>query len=366
MIDHWEVVSDDIAEQIAASGTTPLEIWVRPQDGELVEQAIARGLRECYEYVDSNGYFGQLNLPHPRNDFRFNRGLRPLYQSSFKFTEDKENPYLFHGELQWAVPEKIDSSLALDREPPRRVQWSDRRAVIHDPNTNRLFTTTAGEIIRGVEHEERFGGFAYDYRLPSIPNWFDEMQAGPINEDTVRLDGQYYPPKSLWVQTCEASPVRGPGDLYWRQLSIVILHNRHGWERIYPNVGYSENFLVGYNARGQAYDVMRGVRDQADVDALAAAAGNGQLIQFPFLYVPVRIERSYRPIKDQLYPSTGEDDHEPAPVKEMVPIDRNGLAYRLHGDSETKPVRSQIELNEVVTVRVNPYPLAKLSKMGLW
>jgi len=372
MIDHWEVVSDDIGEQMGATGTTILEIWVRPEDGESADQAIVRGSRECYEYVDSNGFYGQLNLEHPRNDFRFNRGLRPVFQSSFKFTEDKENPYLFHGELQWAVPEKIDSSLALDREPPRRVQWSDRRAVIHDPNTGRLFTTTAGEIIRGIEHEERFGGFAYTYRMPSIPNWFDEMQAGPINEDMVRLDGKYYPPKSLWVQTCEASPTRGPGDVYWRELSIVILHNKHGWERIYPNVGYYEQFLLGYKADGSSIDILKyTAQDQSQVDALAAAAGNGRLTRFPFFVDPIRVERSYRPIKDQLYPSNGEDEHEPGPVKEQVPLDRNGVAYRSGGYIQgnnygTLPVRTQIEANEVVLVRVNPYPLAKLSKMGLW
>lgn len=340
-ITQWEIIDDVITEDVESpSGTTNIEVTFTAKPRETTAQMIARGLKECYDYIDKSGYNCVRAAPHPNNNWRLQRGHRPVFCQDFTVKEDKDNPFLIHVALQWAVPEAIKGDAPLEREPPRRTQHVVPRISTTDPNTGYPHTNTAGEIIRNVQVDWRYGGLSYTIRLRKLPSWFADMQQGPINDDTVRLDGDLYEPLTLWCSSCTSTPYRIREGVYGQEISLDLLHDPNGWDEKYPNIGHYELLLVGQTVTKSrffnsslAVDVMSQIGTRQDAERFAEAARTGKTIMMAVGanggMEPVKIQQVYVPIKTYLkqpkyvVPAPTIED-----IDRPVMLDNNGLAFR--------------------------------------
>lgn len=390
MITWWEVITDTVGETQEPQGETLIEARVDHREGESVKAFIDRGIDECYSYVDPNGYSCLKNIPHPKNSGR-RANLRPVYCASFSVDEHKSVPNLFQVKLQWAVPDRIPG-VDLERRPPERGQWSETRQSLFDPNTKRLHQTTAGELIRGIEVVCQYPSLLYQLRMEQLPSWFEEAQAGPINEDYVRLDGKTYEPYTLNAKRCTATVLRGdqPGEFY-RDIEVEVAVNPDGWDKMNPNIGYYEQRMTARtwkpetNENGDEYyvlgkqdiDVYPYIANQSDVDRFMQAAREGRAINLNRTNSggapPVKILTSFERIMTVINPSGNQEAKE---VDKPVPLDRNGVAYRVWtpGSEYTTgsaarpyplPLRTQIDPSELIMLRPRPMKTARMSQWGL-
>lgn len=369
-ISWWEIVSDTVPESAESSGQTRIEAHVLPLPEEAVEDTIFRAINAVYQYrSDPRGFHCIPYLPHPRNDLRAALGFRPLYLKSFEAREDEKNPYLVWLDMQWDIPPNIQGLEDPEREPPQRIQWTDRRQVIRDPNTGELFTTAAGEIYRGIECEQGYGGYEYRWTQATLPSWFGEAQRRPINEDTVLLDGETHGPRTLWMPTCVAQPRRVGENLYHRDLSVQILVNPTGWDEEHPHIGHIERRLA-YTADTRrnftrSTDLIDSglIEGPGDAEYYAGLADTGAKVTRGGPANGMRIVSTYRPIKTTIgVDDNGEGNED---VDKPVMLYPNGMAIR-DWNHPLFALKAQLDPSEINTRRFNPRILARFSQFGLW
>jgi hypothetical protein len=390
MITYWEVVHDTITEGAPPSGETLIEVMNDEIRGESVENRIKRGFEECYAFRgDPNGFHLIPVLDHPRNKTRGD--LRPIYLSQFRVEEDKKVPGLFAVSMQWSVPENIEGGVGLERVPPRRGQWSEERQSLFDPNTNRLHTTAAGEMIRNLRDTVYFPTLAYTYRMRSLPSWFKEAQRNPINEDFVRLDGESFEPYTLMVTTATAdSLIDQQNESYWRDISIEIAYDPDGWDKLLPHLGYYElrmtareykrkaeqaapGLNIGYELGDREIDIYPYIKNQSDVEQYIVAAREGRTITLAG--VNVKIFTAMQPVTTIINPSGAMEAKD---VDEPVPLDKFGVAYRQWAPgygayvtgqaSKAYPLylRTELTPSEILIQKKRTRKLARFSNWGLW
>lgn len=391
MITWWKIVRDTITEGGPPSGETLIEVTNDEIRGESVEARIKRGIEECYAYRgDPDGYHLIPALPHPRNKLRGQ--LHELYLSQFRVEEDEKVAGKYLVSMQWAIPEQIQGGIDLERVPPRRGQWSEERQSLFDPNTNRLHTTAAGEMIRNLRETIYFPTLAYTYRMESLPSWFSEAQACPINSDYVRLDGVGYDPYTLMVTTATADPIKDQtNNSYWRDISLEIAHDPDGWDKRLPHMGYYELRLtarefkrkttqpapglnIAYELGDRDIDIYPFIEKQSDIEQYVIAAREGRTITLGRGSMAVKIFTSMQPVTTIINP-TG--DLEPKDVDEPVPLDKFGVAYRkwvpgvdYQTGQASKPyplyLRNDLTASEILIQNKRTRKLARFSNWGLW
>lgn len=395
MIVWWEIVTDTIREGAPPSGETLIEARCDLRNSESPQNMIKRGVRECYDYLDVDGYSLIPAIPHPRNG---DRGLlRPLYLYSFAVEEDKQVAGLFRVSMSWAVAEKIEGGLQTERIPPTYGQWSEDRQILWDPNPPyEMHRTAAGEMIRNLTETVTYPTLNYSYRTPALPDWFESAQLGPINEDFVKLDGKTYEPYTLWASSASCTSIVDQTDgTYWRDINLSVSVNPEGWDKQVPHLGYYELRMVAreYKRKAQqpegavsiAYewgkkdiDIYQYISNQQDVDRFMEAAREGRTVSLNG--VNVRIVTSYAPITTIINPSPEMDAKD---VDEPVPLDKNGVAYRIwkpgaifaSTDGSTTNIqsasyplflRTDLKPEDILIYPKRTKKLARFSRWGLW
>lgn len=399
MIQTWNIVDDDIEESGPPQGDTRIEATIDWRAGESAEHMIRRGVEECYAFRgDPDGYHCIHAMPHPRNTSVVRVNLRPIYLKSFSCIPDKESPVRFWVSMKWDVPENIQGGVQ-ERLPPRRGQWSENRQSLFDPDPRtgtKLHTTTAGEVIKGLQDTFQFPTLSYSYRMDSLPRWFEDAQAGCVNEDSVYLDGKTYGPNTLQVSTAVAEPFLDPDAKVWRDIYLEIAVNPDGWDRQIPNIGYYELKLyalrwekktpapganptpyAGYGFVGNPIDPYPYITSQQALDRLFRAARENRAVKLAGQTVKIRW--SYEPIMTILNPK---GDQEAKEVDKPVPLDANGAALRdwnpgfdyqtgigeLASVSNPRPIplRTLLKPEDVIILKRRTRKTARMSEWGLW
>jgi hypothetical protein len=389
MITWWKVVHDKIREGSPPSGETLIEVTIDEIQGESVESRIKRGIEECYAFRgDPEGFHLIPALDHPRNRSRGN--LRPLYLSQFQVDEDEKVPGKYLISMQWSVPEQIQGGIGLERVPPRRGQWSEDRISLFDPNTDEIHVTAAGEMIRNLRDTFYFPTLAYSYRMKSLPPWFREAQAGPINSDYVRLDGEGYEPYTLMVTNASAEAIIDQqSNNYWRDLNLEIAYDPDGWDKRLPHMGYYELRLIAREYKRKAeqpapglhiayelgsvdIEIYSSIKTQSDLEQYVIAAREGRTIRH--FGTNIRVFTSMQPVTTII---NADGDLEAKDVDEPVPLDKYGCAYRnwkpgsdYTTDKAPKKypleLRTELTPSEILIQSKRTRKLARFSNWGLW
>lgn len=382
MIENWLIESDTIQEQARPTGETVINAEVQAIEGEAPEDTVARAKLECYRYRDPAGYSCQRNIPHPLNNERLGLQNAPIFQESYTVEEHPENARMCKVTLTWRTPEEMEGGIDLRRVPPEHGQWSERRPCFRDPNTKKWFLTTAGELITGVEDDATFETLSYTLRLPREPRWYREAVGKPINSDTVILDGRPHRPETLLVQQTRMTPIENGRD-WWREIHLELAINPDGWHDLVPNAGLYEQHLLfrkkGEDGKpGEMLEDMNIYLSESELQLASRVADRDISI---VITVPSNgatpftdsyfVYRHYRRIKDQLFPSFGDDAHDPTNVVEPVAINPTGQAYRTRKTidqpygHEVMSVR-EITPQELIVLKLTKKRKVRFSQFGLW